>query len=39
LRVDAAAAHRDGFSFYHPVDEIYLTADLPARYLEVEEEG
>jgi putative RNA 2'-phosphotransferase len=33
LRVDAGAAHREGSTFYHPVEEIYLCDRVPPVYI------
>jgi putative RNA 2'-phosphotransferase len=34
LKIDARAAHAEGQAFYHPTDEIYLTAYLAPIFLE-----
>ena len=35
LKVDAKKLKQDGFIFYKATDNIYLTNDIPVRYLEV----
>ena len=33
LHINAAAAHTDGHTFYHPIANIYLTETLPSQYI------
>ena len=33
LSIDASRAHADGMAFYHPTEEIYLCAHVPATYI------
>jgi putative RNA 2'-phosphotransferase len=35
LRVDAARARMDGLKFYKAGEEIYLSGELPPKYLEI----
>ena len=35
LRIDAAAAHRDGIAFYHGNETVWLADHVPARYIQV----
>jgi putative RNA 2'-phosphotransferase len=35
LRVDAARARMDGLKFYKAGEKIYLSGELPPKYLEI----
>ncbi len=35
LTVDAAAMHKDGYKFYRSANDVWLTDEIPSRYLTV----
>ena len=35
--VDAAAMHADGYTFYRPVNGVWLTKSVPRKYLSIDE--
>ncbi len=37
IEINAARAYAAGLEFYHPVEEIYLCAHVPAEYLRVQD--
>lgn len=35
LQIDARSMHKNGMDFYHSAKEIWLTRDVPARYIKI----